>query len=409
MGDGSGGDAQIWLGDIGRPLPEEEQLDLHLSRLGGDPVWLRAPEEQQAPTCSRCGRHFGFLGQLNGGYDASHCRVLYLFACLTPSCGSDDRSWCVLRDLSTLPRQRSTVSSAALPSAAAASTLGRRPALAASAEWGVDAGVDDEIEALLRARDSRSATGPAAGGTAGRASEVANATAGAGAEGGSAAAEGAAGEGEVGEEAEPLAMLRGKKSLRTRPASAPEEGPSAAEAPSFPAFALEIYEEPAALPKSGEKELELLARYWQSELAAEDASAEAVAHAVNHELPAVDDEDVVGDTWFLKLQRRLERSPAQVVRYSWGGKPLWISEPPEESNNSAWPPPCRRCGGPRRFELQLMPTLLYEVRRRCPEQVGDSEIEWGTVLVYTCSRDCSGEPGPLPSLCQEFVVVQPAV
>jgi len=251
----------------------------------------------------------GFIGQLYAGYEASHCRVLHIFACLTPSCGADEGSWCVQRSLWKLQPEHS--------------------------------GGAVEV-----------ATGPAAD-----------------------------------------TSFRGARCPRMEQA---EEGITP-----FPAFALQIYDEPAALPKSFERELELLARYRQSEWAIEDAGADPEAPPAAETLA---DEDGRGDSWFLKFQHRLERSPRQVVRYSWGGKPLWISDPPEEASNSAWPPPCSRCGAPRIFELQLLPTLLCEVRRRCPELVGDSDIEWGTVLVYTCSGDCCSDAS-----CREFVVVQPAV
>lgn len=208
----------------------------------------------------------------------------------------------------------------------------------------------------------------------------------------------------------------------------------------LPPFALEISEEPGKVNKHGDYEVQLLERYKSRGDEGEDEGPSSAEAAQGEPWPddaatvsgskkgqgskkagggasssgpnnttggAQGDEEgaeLAGDEWFLKFQRRLARSPSQVVRYAWGGKPLWISAPPEEVGNRAWPPPCPRCGAARTFELQLLPTLLCEVRRWCPDAVGDWDIEWGTVMVYTCSKDCTGdEPA------REFIVAQPAV
>mmetsp|Transcript_41592 Transcript_41592/g.114630 ORF Transcript_41592/g.114630 Transcript_41592/m.114630 type:complete len:333 (-) Transcript_41592:258-1256(-) len=325
------------LGDLGRFLPDDEQLDLSISRLGGSPAWLRQLGHPPAAiACGVCGQPSVFVGQLDATYEALRCRALHIFSCLNPSCGADDRAWRALRSVAPWPK-------VAAP----------------------------EAQEVIMPEDS----------------------------GGDALSLGAAQW--LGISAHPCAPgVRGVVPLV-----------------SLPCFALDIYDEPPPLPKSGASELQLFERYRNSEFAAEDlAAAEVLASAGGGgdaaegardgavHSPEVDVESCSGDEWFMKFQRRLERSPAQVVRYSWGASPLWISDPPEEVENNAWPPPCGLCGAPRVFEMQLMPTLLYELRRRCPEQVGDADIEWGTVLVYTCAGDCAvTEPA------REFVVVQPAV
>ena len=62
----------------------------------------------------------------------------------------------------------------------------------------------------------------------------------------------------------------------------------------------------------------------------------------------------------LRFQRAVQRCPRQVVRYAYGGKPLWsVAQPP-----ACCPPTCV-CGAPRTFELQLMPAALYVLRVDC--------------------------------------------
>lgn len=75
---------------------------------------------------------------------------------------------------------------------------------------------------------------------------------------------------------------------------------------------------------------------------------------------------------------------------------------------------CEKCGAARVFECQLMPNLinvvrksdrdLYakmtdEARRKLVEQALQKDgtektgMTWGTVMVFSCSKDCLGEDG----------------
>lgn len=48
---------------------------------------------------------------------------------------------------------------------------------------------------------------------------------------------------------------------------------------------------------------------------------------------------------------------------------------------------CRYCGGERIFELQILPTIIRKLKLvPCIEK--KFEIEFGTVLVFTCARSC---------------------
>ncbi|XP_034390557.1 LOW QUALITY PROTEIN: programmed cell death protein 2-like [Cyclopterus lumpus] len=108
-----------------------------------------------------------------------------------------------------------------------------------------------------------------------------------------------------------------------------------------------------------------------------------------------------GDAVFSRFMKKISLCPQQILRYCRGGKPLFVSEP----HGDAVAPPCGSCGGARTFELQLMPALVSLLRRRGGGE--EAQLEFGTVLVYTCRSSCwKSGPGPGPAV-EEFCSVQP--
>ena len=78
-------------------------------------------------------------------------------------------------------------------------------------------------------------------------------------------------------------------------------------------------------------------------------------------------------------------------------------------------PPCPRCGGPRRFEFQILPQLLAQFPA---DRLAASDCpDFGTVAVYTCARSCScispaalsGSSRPLAHYAEEWAWVQPTL
>jgi len=105
-----------------------------------------------------------------------------------------------------------------------------------------------------------------------------------------------------------------------------------------------------------------------------------------------DENEVSGEQWnekyepeadktFSKFQKRFNRSPKQVLRYSFNGKPLWISDYTPKSI-----PPCSECGSKRVFELQLMSSLIYLHGLSLNNQ--PTGIDFGSVVFYSCERSC---------------------
>ena len=124
----------------------------------------------------------------------------------------------------------------------------------------------------------------------------------------------------------------------------------------------------------------------------------------------------------MNFLRKVSVEPRQVVRYAYGGRPLWCTHPfPVEANDI---PQCSSCGADRVFEAQLMPGILdylnkseefkvhdemgseekegcgntLDIRRRhLRKQIG---FDFGIVAIWSCSESChSGK--------EEFCVVQP--
>uniref|UniRef100_A0A3B4YSV4 Programmed cell death 2 n=1 Tax=Seriola lalandi dorsalis TaxID=1841481 RepID=A0A3B4YSV4_SERLL len=99
-----------------------------------------------------------------------------------------------------------------------------------------------------------------------------------------------------------------------------------------------------------------------------------------------------------RFKKKIAPEPHQVVRYSRGGSPLWIS--PQHVPSDQDIPPCT-CGAKRTFEFQVMPQLLNSL---CVDAKGAS-IDWGTLAVYTCSASCNQDNQYYPEFIwkQDFI------
>ncbi|NXP47604.1 PDD2L protein, partial [Heliornis fulica] len=103
------------------------------------------------------------------------------------------------------------------------------------------------------------------------------------------------------------------------------------------------------------------------------------------------------DHTFHKFMKRVSVCNEQILRYSWGGQPLFITCPPANINKGI--PACDNCGSNRIFEFQLMPALVSML-----QSDSDLSVEFGTVIVYTCERSCWPTNHETP--IEEFVFVQ---
>uniref|UniRef100_A0A7S0D049 Programmed cell death protein 2 C-terminal domain-containing protein n=1 Tax=Amorphochlora amoebiformis TaxID=1561963 RepID=A0A7S0D049_9EUKA len=116
-------------------------------------------------------------------------------------------------------------------------------------------------------------------------------------------------------------------------------------------------------------------------------------------------EDAKGEDWagekyegtpeadkpFRKFVKRIKRHPEQVLRYQFGGEPLFMS-----ANRPRSIPKCA-CGAKREFELQIMPALLSVIEPT-------PKLEWGTLSLYVCPTPCSIE-----KFCREHIYIEPVL
>jgi len=105
------------------------------------------------------------------------------------------------------------------------------------------------------------------------------------------------------------------------------------------------------------------------------------------------------DAAFQHFADVLAQNPEQVLRYDFAGPPLLYSRrdavgrrfsPAAAGAPSLGIPRCVRCGAARVFEVQLTPYAIVELESgEDAAEVGEG-MEWGTVIVGVCERDCGG-------------------
>lgn len=119
------------------------------------------------------------------------------------------------------------------------------------------------------------------------------------------------------------------------------------------------------------------------------------------------------DKAFMKFSTRLAHNPEQVLRYEYRGSPLLYSYADQvgkrlhvhsdhavghvttaSAGSVGYLPRCEYCGSGRVFELQLVPhtiSMLEEGREGVGLGEGDAGMEWGTIILGVCGKDCAPE------------------
>ncbi|EAW09519.1 small subunit rRNA maturation protein TSR4 [Aspergillus clavatus NRRL 1] len=134
------------------------------------------------------------------------------------------------------------------------------------------------------------------------------------------------------------------------------------------------------------------------------------------------------DKAFMKFSTRLEHNPEQILRYEFRGTPLLYSysdpvgkllhDPKHGSGSRVTTvasgasrfPRCQYCGSERVFELQLVPHAIA-VLEEGREGVGlgpkdDAGMEWGTIILGVCSKDCGPQQVGVVGWREEWAGVQ---
>ncbi|RHY30012.1 hypothetical protein DYB32_004687 [Aphanomyces invadans] len=116
------------------------------------------------------------------------------------------------------------------------------------------------------------------------------------------------------------------------------------------------------------------------------------------------------DKSYLAFLTRVALAKDQVLRYCrWNEQDavLWV----HSNDRPAEIPACSSCGAPRLFEFQVMPQLLYHLKLAGDDSIeslaattnAKRELDWGTLVVYTCPNSCSQGRHDTVDLVEEFV------
>lgn len=139
-------------------------------------------------------------------------------------------------------------------------------------------------------------------------------------------------------------------------------------------------------------------------------SSDVGADMTAEELDAIEAEVVDPDLEQLAtFHVMLQQAPEQVLRYcpEPGAKPLWPSVTRAPSTDTI--PCCPRCGAARKFEFQILPTIVSQLGI---DAESDYSLDFGSIAVYTCSRscppvECDEARRRTGAYAEEYVVVHP--
>ncbi|KAM4743619.1 programmed cell death protein 2 [Anableps anableps] len=342
--------AEVVLGFLEEAEPWRLQSQQFPSKVGGKPAWLsqRGLPLQSDLECEKCGLPMVFLLQVYApisGQDGSFHRTLFLFCCKTPECYSHNDSRCMKVFRSQLPRKNEFYS--------------------------YDPPPDDEPQNVSKGdRSVLSISGVklcwVCGCPGNKACSRCHAVTYCGRH---------------------HQTVHWKHSHKKECLGA--EVPTASASPLlFPES--ELVTEPEEGGEEGEEGAEGEGDQGSVQKSTDGPSlADTLAEADLEEMALHETEE---NKVFQRFKKKIASEPHQVIRYSRGGCPLWVSSNHVPSEEDI--PPCT-CGAKRAFEFQVMPQLLNSL---CVDSTGAS-IDWGTVVVYSCSASCNHGD----QYCSEFI------
>lgn len=104
-----------------------------------------------------------------------------------------------------------------------------------------------------------------------------------------------------------------------------------------------------------------------------------------------------GDEMFHNFISRIQKNPGQILRYCRDNSAPLLLYPISGAIGK-----CQHCGGEMIFEVQILPTIISKLILQ-PRTEEKFQIEFGTVLIYTCLRSCWST---IDSFREERVIVQ---
>lgn len=406
--EGQGGeeaeDAYVELGVPGKEGGKQSQLpqgeDVRRSWIGGRARWMEEEGSRETSlTCELCGKSLWLVAQIYAPTASLH-RSVCVFGCNSPDCSRQAKGWRAMRT-----QQHRPAAPHSTPSSSSVQPDASSEVKVEYSSWGEEEGdLDASLAALLLQNERGSSS------------------------------------------VDQKRRVKEKRSSSTGENISDSVGETVTATgehvgPELPFFELHFQPEPyGAIAGAAELDrtmLDRLRRYKEEE---EDESISGMIDAtiLGSAVPqqsslgtSVDNRDENYEKTpahlkaVMKFEERVSRCPRQVVRYVWGGKPLWSSS---SFSREVHPIPACVCGAERTFEFQLMPAILHhlrvddfghdsrELRGTLPAKADDSNhhsksalsepiicragMEWGAIGIWSCPNACALSN-------QEFVVVQP--
>ncbi|XP_039154665.1 programmed cell death protein 2-like [Eucalyptus grandis] len=326
---------------LGRPGPwadeNREASDHYTAKIGGLPDWPSPLMDWGSDflKCSICGNKLCLVGQVPAPTSSGNLkveeRVLYIYGCIAPKCGSSPLSWraiCIQRSCEEKEPNSTCcdVGIAATPSVSA----GKNDCWNDLDEKDEDVDLEELGRALAEAATVTSN------------SKKLNRQ----------------------ENSEEVAKLS-----PSRPTSRQVND----SLPVMPCFYIYTLEEPYLKDATS-----ACMNYSSLSINVDNLVREEVLDEESYEY----DRALMADRTYFKFKKRLDAYPEQCLRYSNGGKPLLSTKEIGD------PGRCKLCGGPRQFEMQLMLPLLYFLHEAVDDAQKDALENWNwmTAIKYTCSK-----------------------
>uniref|UniRef100_A0A3Q1ATI1 Programmed cell death protein 2 C-terminal domain-containing protein n=2 Tax=Amphiprion ocellaris TaxID=80972 RepID=A0A3Q1ATI1_AMPOC len=338
------------------------QSSYQTNKVGGSPDWLPVIS-RQFPRCGQCGAALALVVQVYCPLeDSPYHRNLHLLACTAAECSGRSDCWVVLRS-QALEKEVAAVQTPSRPAVAQEAALSATDWCDTADDWGLEGEEGDDGWGGGGQKDiqvQEEAAVPETG-------------------------VGAASEMDVSSGLQGLSLRESSEDVAV-----------------FRPFFISVVDESDLCGEEDglEHAQQLLREYERREgVAVGELEESGLSREEKYEKTRARH----GDAVFSRFMKKISLCPQQIMCYCRGGKPLFISEPP--SNMAQLVSACSSCGGPRTFELQLMPALVSLLQRK--DSSVEAELEFGTVLVYTCTNSCwtPGSDTPVKEFC--FVQTDP--
>lgn len=149
----------------------------------------------------------------------------------------------------------------------------------------------------------------------------------------------------------------------------------------FPEYEISVENEPDTAQVLNKREEDLVRAFHEGQNISSDDPDDPFTNNSAIDLDQKQVAEILGinteqDPMYVSFLARIAVAKTQVIRYA--PQPLWF----QSKHIPSVIPPCEHCHADRVFLFQLMPQLLYYLK-------AETDIDWGTVAIYTCSQSCA--------------------